>query len=145
MVPDGEHHQELTQVEPNLTESVVKPCHPSVEIRYVVECQNEDGPDFLEKRDDFPFSLQVTQEAQDEKSPPVLEIITTVDVAGKQSKQDHLELTSQENGEKKEERPSLANTRTKAIGGTRMIIHSLSLLDAVREVVEYYPRYHNPR
>lgn len=145
VIPDSEHHQELTQIEPNLTESMAKLSHLSVEIRYVVECQNEDGPDFLEKRDDVPFSLQVTEVAEDVRPPPVVEIITTVDVASKKPKEDHGELTSQENCEKKEGKPSLANTHIKTMGGTRVIIHSSLLLDAIREVVEYYPRYHNTK
>lgn len=107
---------------------------PTCNIRYTYVCVNPDGPTFTETRDNVPLSLQISEKEGKERPPRILEIITEVDVT-----RPKIEKTSEASSEEKEERPSLENMHISGIGKPKMVIHSPMLLEAVREVIEYYP------
>ncbi|KAL0254965.1 hypothetical protein SLS55_009489 [Diplodia seriata] len=138
-------------------------------IRYKVECEDQYGPNFDVKQDGTPFDLQVSQDpsALVDVRDPVFEIITGLDVASNRPKfygglwgekfggggDDGIEswaaqaarapgLLSDDDDdekEKKKEPATLENKRILKIGETRMVIHSAWLLEAIREVVQFYP------
>ncbi|KAH7058739.1 hypothetical protein B0J12DRAFT_696419 [Macrophomina phaseolina] len=132
-------------------------------IRYKVECEDEYGPRFDVKQDGKPFDLQITQDASADVDvrDPVFEIITMLDVASNRPKyyggmwgekygekygdesmdQAYAVESEQERfeEEKKKKPATLENKRILKIGETRMVIHSSWLLEAIREVVEFYP------
>ncbi|GME41109.1 ATPAse AAA+ type core protein [Neofusicoccum parvum] len=127
-------------------------------IRYKVECDDQFGPKF-ECKQDAPFDLQVSQNssAQVDVREPVFEIITALDVASNRPKyygnvwgmqlshEQRVSLMAQaeeraeERSEPENKKPTLEDKRILRIGGTRMDIHSPWLLEAIREVVEFYP------
>lgn len=134
-------------------------------IRYKVECEDQYGPNFDVKQDGTPFDLQVSQDpsAQVDVREPVFEIITALDVASNRPKfygglwgekfaDENIEswaaqaakapglLSDDEEKEKKKEPATLENKRILKIGETRMVLHSAWLLEAIREVVQFYPR-----
>lgn len=122
----------------------------SARIRYKVECEDEFGPNFDCKQDDKPFDLQVATGLTDvDESMPIFEIITTLKVASKRPKYaDYMMMmkapdddeAEAKDEEKEKPKPTLEGKRIVDVGDTRMVIHSPLLLDAIREVVEYYPR-----
>lgn len=124
-------------------------------IRYKVECEDQYGPNFDCKQDDKPFDLQVTTGPADvDETMPIFEIITTLKVASKRPKYaDYMLMMKAEGPEAPEEdeeeskdaekakpKATLEGKRIVDVGQTRMVVHSPLLLDAIREVVEYYPR-----
>ncbi|KKY25645.1 putative atpase aaa+ type core [Diplodia seriata] len=129
---------------------------PTPRIRYKVECEDQYGPKFDCKQDDAPFDLQVTTGPTDvDETMPVFEIITSLKVASKRPKySDYMKMfkadgplnledddDDDEDDDEKKPKPerTLEGKRIVDVGQTRMVIHSPLLLDAIREVVEYYP------
>ncbi|OJD32610.1 atpase aaa+ type core protein [Diplodia corticola] len=131
----------------------------SPKIRYKVECEDQYGPKFDCMQDDAPFDLQLTKgpTAIDE-TMPVFEIITSLKVASKRPKYaDYMKMFSAEGplnldddddsddekeaDAKPKEKPkqTLEGKRILDVLDTRMVIHSPLLLDAIRDVVHYYP------
>ncbi|KAK7719111.1 hypothetical protein SLS57_005844 [Botryosphaeria dothidea] len=128
-------------------------------IRYKVECEDEYGPRFDVKQDGTPFDLQVTQDtsADVDVRDPVFEIITNLNVASNRPKfygglwgekfaDEGMDsymaqaAAAPEPLEPEKKKPAtLENKRILKIGETRMVIHSSWLLEAIREVVEFYP------
>ncbi|GKZ57903.1 hypothetical protein AnigIFM63309_004159 [Aspergillus niger] len=100
-------------------------------IKYTYDCYNWDGADFKETHD-VPLQLKVVKEPKQvpptEEPSCVFEIVTNVEV----------ELPPGGMPEEAET-PSLDFMKVKRMKKAKMIIYSLSLLDAIREVVMYYP------
>ncbi|KAL1615181.1 hypothetical protein SLS56_011913 [Neofusicoccum ribis] len=141
---------------PAVTEAATNEVHQQnpARIRYKVECEDQYGPNFDCKQDDKPFDLQVTTGPTDvDETMPIFEIITTLKVASKRPKYaDYMLMMKAEGPEAPEEdeeeskeaekakpKPTLEGKRIVDVGQTRMVVHSPLLLDAIREVVEYYP------
>jgi hypothetical protein len=113
------------------TEQVEQSEHSFQPIKYTYECYNFDGRDFTESHAS-PLDLEVVKEAEQdaaEEQSCVFEIETGVDVKRPRNgaHEDDYEY-------------SLTWMEVRAINETKMIIHSLPLLDAIREVVKFYPR-----
>ncbi|GES65448.1 ATPase family AAA-domain-containing protein 3B [Aspergillus terreus] len=99
-------------------------------IKYTYECYNYDGRNFTETHA-APLDLEVVNEEQlvMEQQSCVFEIETRVDVKRPR------------NGNHEGDHDySLDWMEVHAIKEAKMIIHSLPLLDAIREIVKYYPR-----
>lgn len=115
---------------------------PVCDIRYTYNCDDSYGADFTKKSDNVPLDLRITTAEEDdtvEKLPRVLEVVTEVMVrTGRLSVEDTPD--SEENLKDVDSGP-LGNVRIREIGNRKIIIHSALLLDAIREVVEYYPRW----
>lgn len=101
-------------------------------IKYTYDCFNYDGADFKETHD-TPVQLKVVKEPKQpsptEEPSCLFEIVTKI-------------MVRRPPGGMPEdaERPSLEFMKVENVNKARMIIYSLSLLDAIREVVKYYPR-----
>lgn len=123
--------------EPSQTDNA--PCY----IRYTYEIDNRNGPDYTERRDNDPLDLQVSIDKGTEGPPEVLEIVTDISVMSKlqeSTRKDRL-ATDSDSDDGKDPNFPFGNVRITDISKPRMIIHSHRLLEALREVVEYYPRY----
>ncbi|BCR94419.1 uncharacterized protein AKAW2_11465S [Aspergillus luchuensis] len=100
-------------------------------IKYTYDCFNYDGADFKETHD-TPVQLKVVKEPKQpsptEEPSCLFEIVTKI-------------MVRRPPGGMPEdaERPSLEFMKVENVNKARMIIYSLSLLDAIREVVKYYP------
>ncbi|GLA83351.1 hypothetical protein AtubIFM56815_007543 [Aspergillus tubingensis] len=100
-------------------------------IKYTYDCYNYDGANFKETHD-TPVQLKVVKEPKQpsptEEPSCVFEIVTKI-------------MVRRPPGGMPEdaERPSLDFMKVEDVNKARMIIYSLSLLDAIREVVKYYP------
>jgi hypothetical protein len=112
------------------TESTLTP------IRYTYRCANEDGRDFEESHDS-PLDVRVTQDPETPPPAPaedracVVEIVTNVTVAAPKNDAGYSDYNVE---------LSLETMRVRDKKERLMIIHSQLLLQAIREVVKYYPR-----
>lgn len=117
------------------------------DIRYTYNCCNYDGPNFTETSSETPLNLKISEQpapeahTEAEKAPRVFEIITDIDVREKRKKENV--RVGSETAEDEPVRYAIKNMHITDIEQPRMVIHSVGLAEAVREVVEYYPRYVN--
>ncbi|GFF22121.1 ATPase family AAA domain-containing protein 3B [Aspergillus udagawae] len=113
-----------------VTEEVEISEHLFQPIKYTYECFNYDGRDFTETHA-APLNLEVVKEAEQlvaEEQSCVFEIETRV------------EVKRPRNGAHEDDYDySLDWMEVRGINEAKMIIHSLPLLDAIREIVKYYP------
>lgn len=102
----------------------------TVNVRYTVDCDYEDGPNFRVSKNDKPLDIQAKKE--DETIVPVIEIFTHISVAdivkGKEDKKPSEGVS-----------PTLDNKRVKRVGQEWLQIHSPVLSELLRSVVRYYP------
>ncbi|KAK2758235.1 hypothetical protein FQN54_004079 [Arachnomyces sp. PD_36] len=116
---------------------------PTCNIRYTYICDNSRGADFVKKSDNIPLDLRITKEAEDEseeKPPRVFEVVTEVRVSSdRRDRYPRSTSDDEDEDEDEDESRPLGNVQIKNIGKRRIIIHSKLLLDAIREVVRYYP------
>lgn len=102
----------------------------TVNVRYTVDCDYEDGPDFKVSQNDKPLDVQAKK--GDETTVPVIEIITNISVA---------DIAKGEEDKKPREgaSPTLDNKRVKRVGEEWLQIHSPVLSELLRSLVRYYP------
>ncbi|KAK7569136.1 hypothetical protein IWX47DRAFT_852733 [Phyllosticta citricarpa] len=112
------------------------PCN----VRYVYQCTNRSsGGYFVEKSKDAPLDFEIAQPHR--QSPPnVFEIKHSMQVESRHFK--HMPMvhgTRRLNPLWEAGGHSLSDTKVVSIDRTTMVIHSALLLEAMNEVVEYYP------
>lgn len=120
---------------PNTANAAVKEPEPSDEsetsvptIKYTYKCNNTDGGTFTETYN-IPLDLKVEGKPVEEKSC-ILEIVTEVDVQNHHKLDDSLQKSDSK----------LASLKVLGLQSSQMVIYSPLLLQAIREVVKYYPR-----
>lgn len=104
----------------------------TVNVRYTVDCEYEDGPDFQVSKNDEPLDIQATKEPLDETTVPVIEVFTNISVA---------DIVKGEEDTKPREgvSPTLDDKRVKRVGQEWLQIHSPVLSELLRSLVRYYP------
>ncbi|KAK7536773.1 uncharacterized protein J3D65DRAFT_623379 [Phyllosticta citribraziliensis] len=120
--------------------STVEPVDESpCNVRYVYHCNDRSGGYFVEKRNDAPLTLEIAQPIR-QRPPSVFEIKHFVQVESKGWRQmPVVHGTRRINRVWEAGSQSLSDMKVASIDKVTMVIYSAVLLEAVREVVEYYP------
>jgi hypothetical protein len=116
-------------------------------IRYKLEWSIGRGKSGVFEQADVPFDIQISSDLEtqtniENKPVPILEVITAVDCRRIRPKNNQLVASLQQvETEEFFEETTLKNLEILSLKAKRLVIYSQWLLEAIREVADYYPRY----